>query len=131
MLECDRLSVNTYFSVESDDLAKNINAGHLSGDNLGVISIGEGGTNMRILSVLWVLLCLGACQTMMGETAGENIDDGKVARFTQIGVETNRGVVTLTGVVDSAADKARAEQLASRVSGVKRVVNNLQVRVEK
>jgi len=86
---------------------------------------------MRILSVLWVLLCLGACQTMMGETAGENIDDGKVARFTQIGVETNRGVVTLTGVVDSAADKARAEQLASRVSGVKRVVNNLQVRVEK
>ena len=86
---------------------------------------------MRILSVLWLLLCLSACQTMMGETTGENINDGKLSRFTQIGVETNRGVVTLTGVVDSAADKARAEQLASRVSGVKRVVNNLQVRVEK
>jgi len=86
---------------------------------------------MRILSVLWVLLCLSACQTVMGETAGEKIDDGKAAKFTQIGVETNRGVVTLTGVVDSAADKARAEQVASKVSGVKRVVNNLQVRAEK
>ena len=85
---------------------------------------------MAILSVLLVLLCLSACQTITEETAGENIDDGKAATFAQIGVETNRGVVTLTGVVDSAADKARAEQLASRVSGVKRVVNNLQVRSE-
>jgi hyperosmotically inducible protein len=131
LLEVRSARLNTYFLVESDDLAKNINAGHLSGDNLGVVSIGEGGTNMRILSVLWVLLCLSACQTVMGETAGENIDDGKVAKFTQIGVETNRGVVTLTGMVDSAADKARAEQVASKVSGVKRVVNNLQVRAEK
>jgi hyperosmotically inducible periplasmic protein len=98
---------------------------------LGLSSIQEVGTNMTILSVLWVLLCLSACQTITGETAAENNDDGKVARFTQIGVATNRGVVTLTGVVDSAADKARAEQVASRVSGVKRVVNNLQVRSEK
>jgi hypothetical protein len=92
---------------------------------------GEGGINMAILSVLWVLLCLSACQTITGETAAENIDDGKVTTFAQIGVETNHGVVTLTGVVDSAADKARAEQVASRVGGVKRVVNNLQVRAEK
>jgi uncharacterized protein YceK len=98
---------------------------------LGLSLSGDGGTNMRILSLLWVLLCLSACQTVMGETAGKNIDDGKVAKFTQIGVETNRGVVTLTGMVDSAADKARAEQVASKVSGVKRVVNNLQVRAEK
>jgi len=96
--------------------------------------IGEQGTNnMRtltkpILPILWLMLCLGGCHTTAGETATGNIDEENVGRFTRIGVETKLGVVTLTGVVDSAADKARAEQLASRVSGVKRVVNNLQVR---
>jgi osmotically-inducible protein OsmY len=84
-----------------------------------------------IFPVLWLMLCLSACQTTAGETARENTDEETVGRFTRIGVETKLGVVTLTGVVDSAADKARAEQLASRVSGVKRVVNNLQVRAEK
>jgi hyperosmotically inducible periplasmic protein len=97
-----------------------------------------------ILPVVWLMLLLSACQTMTGETAGENIDDTtltttvksklaaeKVATFTRIGVETNLGVVTLTGVVDSAADKSRAEQVARGVSGVKRVVNNVQVRAQK
>jgi PBP1b-binding outer membrane lipoprotein LpoB len=83
-----------------------------------------------ILSILLLMLCLGGCHTTAGETATGNIDEENVGRFTRIGVETKLGVVTLTGVVDSAADKARAEQLASRVSGVKRVVNNLQVRAE-
>jgi osmotically-inducible protein OsmY len=39
------------------------------------------------------------------------------------------GVVTLAGFVDSYADKWRAERIASKVRGVKAVVNDLQVRL--
>ncbi|HEX9661337.1 MAG TPA: BON domain-containing protein, partial [Candidatus Binatia bacterium] len=40
---------------------------------------------------------------------------------------TNRGVVQLSGTVESSADRSRAEQLVRGVDGVKSVVNNLQV----
>jgi osmotically-inducible protein OsmY len=47
---------------------------------------------------------------------------------TGINVDTdNGGVVTLTGKVDSAAMKKRAEQVAKKVNGVKSVKNELQV----
>ena len=39
------------------------------------------------------------------------------------------GVVTLAGFVDSYADKWRAERIASKVKGVKAVVNDLEVRL--
>lgn len=45
-----------------------------------------------------------------------------------INVGTAAGIVTLSGTVMSAADKARAEQLATGVAGVKSVVNNLIVK---
>jgi hyperosmotically inducible protein len=48
--------------------------------------------------------------------------------LTRVQVDTNRGVVQLTGVVDSAADRSKAEQIARGVGGVKSVVNNLQVK---
>lgn len=44
---------------------------------------------------------------------------------TQINVDSNNGVVTLTGTVDSATHVQRAEQLARDVDGVQRVENNL------
>ena len=40
--------------------------------------------------------------------------------------DTN-GVVALNGTVETPEQRARAEQLAGRVDGVKKVVNNLQV----
>lgn len=43
----------------------------------------------------------------------------------QIDVDTANGVVTLTGTVDSAADKARAVQIAQGVTGVTSVVDRL------
>jgi osmotically-inducible protein OsmY len=46
---------------------------------------------------------------------------------TALGVRD--GVVTLAGFVDSYADKWRAERIASKVRGVKAVVNDLQVRL--
>jgi osmotically-inducible protein OsmY len=92
------------------------------------------------LSLLIMVLVMGGCQALTGETLGENIDDtgittrvkaslaaDKGTTLTRVGVETTRGVVQLTGVVESAADRARAEQVTRTVNGVRGVVNNLQV----
>jgi hyperosmotically inducible protein len=45
-----------------------------------------------------------------------------------VDVDTNNGTVYLIGTVDSPEQKTRAEQLAWQASGVKSVVNNLQVK---
>jgi hyperosmotically inducible protein len=92
-----------------------------------------------VASVLLIALLVG-CQAMTGKTAGQNVDDAtitasvkstlvadKVANLTRVDVDTNRGVVSLNGIVESNDQKTRAEQLARRVDGVKNVVNNLQV----
>jgi hyperosmotically inducible periplasmic protein len=55
----------------------------------------------------------------------------KPSFFTRVDLDTNNGVVTLNGIVDTPEQRARAEQLASRVDGVKRVINNLQVKSAK
>ena len=46
-----------------------------------------------------------------------------------IGVSVVDGVVTLTGEVDSYAEKWKAERTAERVSGVKAIANKLEVRL--
>jgi osmotically-inducible protein OsmY len=89
------------------------------------------------LAFTWVL---GGCQALTGETLGQNIDDtnvtaavktqlarDKVSSLTRIDVDTNRGVVSLNGVVESSEQRARAEEITRGVSGVRSVVNNLQV----
>ncbi len=52
-----------------------------------------------------------------------SIDDKK------IGVIVNDGVVTLTGEVDSFAGKWSAEDIAKRVSGVRAIANDVQVKI--
>ena len=90
-----------------------------------------------------VLVCLGAlsgCQSTTGKTAGQTMSDASIstavqtkltsdrlANFPRIDVDTERGVVTLSGVVETAAQRARAERLARQVDGVVRVNNNLQI----
>jgi osmotically-inducible protein OsmY len=49
------------------------------------------------------------------------------SNLTRVDVDSNKGTVYLTGAVDSAEQQARAEQLAWQATGVKSVVNNLQV----
>jgi hyperosmotically inducible protein len=91
-------------------------------------------------AVLVAVLLMASCQATTGRTAGRNVDDAaltasvnaalvsdKPSNFTRIDVDTTNGVVALNGTVESAEQRARAEQLARRVDGVKRVVNNLQV----
>jgi hyperosmotically inducible protein len=48
--------------------------------------------------------------------------------LVRIDVGSNEGVVTLSGTVDTAERRDRIEQIARGVEGVKRVVNNVQVR---
>ena len=91
-------------------------------------------------AVLLMGFYLSGCQAITGETLGENIDDttittsvksklavDKASSLTRVGVETTRGTVQLTGVVDSQATKNKAAEIAQSVDGVKKVVNNLQV----
>jgi hyperosmotically inducible periplasmic protein len=51
--------------------------------------------------------------------------------LTRIDVDTTKQVVSLNGIVESPEQKTRAEQLASQVSGVKKVNNNLQIQKTK
>jgi len=51
-----------------------------------------------------------------------------VARATSIDVKADEGVVTISGTVPTAADKARIGDLVARTTGVKRVVNDLTVK---
>jgi osmotically-inducible protein OsmY len=48
---------------------------------------------------------------------------------TEVGVQVKNGVVTLTGMVDSWAKRAAAEQAAHRVFGVHDVANDLEVQL--
>lgn len=94
----------------------------------------------RLIFVVLLATGLSGCQALTGETLGEHIDDTtitttvkaklaaeKAATLTRVQVDTDRGVVQLTGVVETAADRTKAEQIARSVSGVKSVRNNLQI----
>jgi len=87
-----------------------------------------------------VLAVLSGCRSMTGKSAGTNIDDAsittavksklvadKVSNLTRVNVDTNNGTVYLNGTVESAEQRARAEQIAREAKGVRNVVNNLQV----
>ena len=94
-----------------------------------------------IVALVVMLASLAACQTMTGRSAGRYLDDKtitaevkakltgeKAVNLTRIGVNTTNGVVTLTGVADSFDEKARAEEIATKVGGVKHIQNQIQVR---
>ena len=81
-----------------------------------------------------------AVTSATGKSTGTNIDDAtitasvksklvgeKASNLTRVDVDTNNGTVYLNGTVESAEQKSKAEQLAWQASGVKTVVNNLQV----
>ena len=95
----------------------------------------------RSMLVLTLLVAVTAgCTSMTGKSAGENVDDAsitaqvktklaaeKVATLTKVDVDTNKGTVYLTGNVENATIKARATEIARAVTGVRDVVNNLNV----
>ena len=98
---------------------------------------------IRLAVLLVVLYAVTGCQAMTGRTAGRNIDDltitasvkarlvaDKLSNFTRIDVDTVNAVVSLTGLVESEFEKRRAEDIASLVEGVEKIINDLQVQKE-
>jgi osmotically-inducible protein OsmY len=99
--------------------------------------------NMRRLLVPLPLACalLAGCRT--NETPRAQVNDLEItaqvksklasdvglASVTDIAVNSTNGIVTLSGQVDSADRKAKADAVASSVPKVVRVVDNLQVAV--
>jgi hyperosmotically inducible protein len=98
----------------------------------------------RVLGVVLILMiglsALAGCQSVTGKSAGTSVDDAtitasvksklvaeKASNLTRVDVDTNNGTVYLNGTVETPEHKTRAEQLAWQASGVKNVVNNLQV----
>lgn len=94
-----------------------------------------------IIGLLLVMLIAGCAGGAKHESTGEYIDDAVLTtkvntsilgdsrlKLLQINVETFKGVVQLSGFVDSAAAVARAVELARTVKGVKSVNNSLIVK---
>ena len=85
---------------------------------------------------------IAACtSSRTSESTGEYVDDSVISNkvrgqllgdkdlnITQIDVETYKGVVQLSGFVDSAEIKNRAGRVAAGVGGVTKVRNNLIVK---
>jgi len=92
-----------------------------------------------LLSLTVLAALLTGCRT--NETPAAQVNDIEITASVKsklasdvglstvpdIAVNSTNGVVTLSGAVDSATTKARAETIASSVPKVVRVVNNLQV----
>ncbi|HWM44089.1 MAG TPA: BON domain-containing protein [Burkholderiales bacterium] len=57
--------------------------------------------------------------------------DAGMSTMTNIDVDSDKGVVTLKGKVDSAEAKKKAEEIAKKVDGVKSVKNELRVEAKK
>ena len=99
---------------------------------------------MRVMGMLVMVGVMAgavsACESTTGKTMGQNVSDAsistavqtkltgdRVSNFTRVDVDTERGIVQLSGVVPSSEQKSRAEELTKQVNGVRRVNNNLQV----
>jgi osmotically-inducible protein OsmY len=97
---------------------------------------------VRALLVLLALAVIAGCATTRTqESSGEYVDssvitakvkaaifDDPALKVFDISVETFKDVVQLSGFVNSAEIRSRAGAVASRVSGVKSVRNNLIVK---
>lgn len=100
----------------------------------------------RILSVAVLaaglsVLSVGCAGTSTRASTGEMIDDSvvtakvktelirdEVVKARDVNVDTFRGTVQLSGFVETPEQKARAGDIASRVTGVHNVVNNITVK---
>lgn len=93
---------------------------------------------MRFLSVVLVVALFAA--VCVPALAQKNVSDDRIydevrrrlasdrdAKGGGLDVEVHEGVVTLRGKVRDAKQKARAEHVARKTKGVKKVVNELQV----
>ena len=101
---------------------------------------------MKFVSACLVAAALvisAGCSRDDGKTAGQTIDDSAIttkvkAAFAQdpgvravdVNVTTHLGTVQLSGFANSAQEKARAEELAKTIGGVKSVENKLVLKTD-
>jgi osmotically-inducible protein OsmY len=97
---------------------------------------------IRFLVVLMMIAAFVACaSTPQQSSTGEVVDDSVITtkiktqlandeflKSFQISVETRKGIVELSGFVDSQKAKDKADQIARGVEGVKSVKNALIVK---
>jgi osmotically-inducible protein OsmY len=100
---------------------------------------------IRFFSAFFLALTLitvtGCASTAKQEGSGEYVDDSVITskvkamlfdepnlRSGQINVETFKGVVQLSGFVNSRADISKAVEIARSVNGVKSVKNDMRLR---
>ena len=94
-----------------------------------------------LLLIMLVASLVACASTSKQEGAGEYVDDSVITtkvksqlaaddflKSFQIGVETYKGTVQLSGFVDSQKAVDKAGEIASSVKGVKSVKNNLNVK---
>lgn len=99
-------------------------------------------TAVRRLGIVVAAVVLAACAgTATRESMGEYVDDTAITTQVKsalmadkqtsawaVNVETFKGVVQLSGFVGSNQERAKAEQIAGRVKGVKAVENDIRVK---
>lgn len=107
----DRLTIDPTAERADRDLAESARGGMQSAERQAERTIAE-----VERPDAWVTTKVQAKYFMDADVKGHKID-----------VDTRNGVVTLTGTVENAQQKAEAEQIASETDGVKRVVNQLTV----
>jgi len=83
-----------------------------------------------------VILLIGCERRSVNDTTITNTVKSKLAADPEtsalrINIDTSNGVVTLSGSVPTAAEKAEAERTARNTQGVRQVVNNLTIEQEK
>lgn len=96
---------------------------------------------LALLLTLTPVVYSGCAGTATRESTGEYIDNtaitarvktalasDELVRARDVQVETFRGVVQLSGFVESTAQKERAAQVAQSIQGVREVKNNLIVK---
>ena len=98
-------------------------------------------TLTALFSTLVLMATLGCASTRTHEGTGEYVDDSVITtkvkaaifhepglKVSEVQVETFKGVVQLSGFVSSRADIKDAVRVASAVSGVKSVTNDMKLK---
>ena len=94
-----------------------------------------------LIGLVLIGLVAGCAGGVHKESTGEYIDDSVLTskvkaeifndpmlKVLQINVESYKGVVQLSGFVDSAEASARAEKIAFSLKGVKSIENNIVIK---
>ena len=93
------------------------------------------------ISVVILVALAGIAVAAEKETTGKYIDDSvitakvkadlvkdPITKAREISVITDKGVVMLSGFVDTQSAKDKAEEIAKNVEGVKNVENDIQIK---